>query len=290
MRILVTGGRGKVGSQAAHHLRASGHRVTVTDIGPARYGPQPPGGLPYLRADLTDFGATVGVVAAARPDVVVHTAGIPDPAHDPAATIFTTNVTSTFNVSEAVASLGVRRLVYTSSETAPGFVTALRPVLPDYLPVDEEHPLRPQDAYALSKATGEHICEALVRRSDTTAVSIRPSFVLAPGDYAHTIPALQSRRGSRSFNYWSYVDTEDLAELIRLAAESDTRGHEVVYAAQPDNYMGAPFADLLAESYGADAPPLRALRRPDSSGIDITKAERVFGWAPQRSWRDRIGS
>jgi len=288
MRILVTGGRGKVGSHAALHLRDAGHRVSLTDIGPARYGPQPPGGLPYLRADLTDFGATVGAISAARPDVVVHTAGIPDPAHDPAATIFATNTISTFNVAEAVATLGVGRLVYTSSETAPGFVTAIRPTLPDYLPVDEEHALRPQDAYALSKATGEHICDALVRRSDTTAVSIRPSFVLAPGDYSHTIPALQSRRGSRSFNYWSYVDTEDLAELIRLAAESGTPGHEVIYAAQPDNFMGVALADLLVESYGEQAPPLRAVRRPDASGINIAKAEKLFGWAPTRSWRDRI--
>lgn len=228
MRVLVTGGRGKVGSRAAEHLRESGHRVTVTDISPARYGPQPPGAVPYLRAHLTDYGATVGVVAAARPDVVVHTAGIPDPAHDAAATIFATNALSTFNVAEAVATLGVARLVYTSSETAPGFVTAVRPVLPDYLPVDEEHPLRPHDAYALSKAMGEHSCDALARRCDATVVSIRPSLVLAPGDYAHTIPALQSRRGARSFNYWSYVDTEELAELIRLAAASDTPGHEVV--------------------------------------------------------------
>ncbi len=127
-----------------------------------------------------------------------------------------------------------------------------------------------------------------MRRSDTSAVSIRPSFVLAPGDYGHAIPALQARRGARSFNYWSYIDTGDPAELIRLAAEADTPDHEVVYAAQPDNVMGAPLADLVAESYGDGAPPLRPLRRPDASGIDTAKAERIFGWVPRCSWRDRM--
>ena len=52
MRVLVTGGRGKVGSYAAEAFRAAGHRVTVTDITPATYGPAPPGTFPYLRGDL----------------------------------------------------------------------------------------------------------------------------------------------------------------------------------------------------------------------------------------------
>jgi UDP-glucose 4-epimerase len=288
MRVLVTGGAGKVGSAAALRLRETGHRVTITDIRPAGYGPQQAGTLPYLRADLTDYGATVGVVHHARPDVVVHTAGIPDPAHDPAATVFATNAVSTFNVAEAVATLGVARLVNLSSETAPGYVTAVRPFPAEYLPVDEDHPLRPQDAYALSKAMTEQICDALVRRSDVSVVSIRPSLVLAPGDYAFTIPALQSRRGSPGFNYWSYVDTADLAELVRLAVEAASPGHTVVYAAQPDNYFGVPLATLLEEAYGESAPPLRPLGRPDASGIDSSKAGKVFGWSPAVSWRDRV--
>lgn len=288
MRVLVTGGGGKVGSAVARRLLDGGHRVIVTDIGSAGYGPQRPGTLPYLRADLTDYGAAVGVIHQARPDVVVHTAGIPDPAHDPAATVFAINTVATFNVAEAVATLGVRRLVNFSSETAPGYVTAVRPDAADYLPIDEEHPLRPQDAYALSKAMTEQICDALARRSDVSVVSIRPSLVLAPADYAFAIPALQSRRGSPGFNYWSYVDTADLAELARLTVEGNTGGHEVVYAAQPDNYFGAPLGDLLAEAYGESAPPLRSLGRPDASGIDSSKAARLFGWAPAVSWRERV--
>jgi UDP-glucose 4-epimerase len=288
MRVLVTGGAGKVGSAAAERLREAGQRVTVTDVRSAGYGPQRPGALPYLRADLTDYGAAVGVIHQARPDVVVHAAGIPDPAHDPAATVFATNTVSTFNVAEAVATLGVRRLINLSSETAPGFVTAVRPVAADYLPVDEDHPLRPQEAYALSKAMTEQICDALTRRTDVSVVSVRPSLVLAPADYPHTIPALQSRRGAPGFNYWSYVDTTDLAELIRLASEADTVGHEVVYAAQPDNYFGVPLADLLTEAYGESAPPLRPLSRPDASGISSSKAQKLFGWTPEVSWRDRL--
>jgi nucleoside-diphosphate-sugar epimerase len=221
---------------------------------------------------------------------VVHCAGIPDPSHDPPHVIFANNAVGTFNVAEAVVRSGVARLIYISSETAPGYVTAERPALPDYLPVDEEHPLRPQDGYALSKAVGEHICDALVRRSDATAVSIRPSLVLAGDDYLNIIPALQKRGAVPSFNFWSYVDAEDLADLIGLAAEWDSVGHEVVYGAQPDNFMGAPLQDLINGAYGEDAPSLRPLARPDAGGISIAKAERVLGWKPAHSWRDRLES
>lgn len=285
MRVLVTGSRGKIGSRVVARLAADGHRVIGTDIVMPAYGPP---FEPYLRADLTDYGQAISVVLRVRPDVVVHTAGIPEPSHDPAHVVFATNTQSTFNVAEAVARTRVRRLVYVSSETAPGFVTAERPFLPDYLPVDEDHPLRPQDAYGLSKALGETICDALVRRADATAVSVRPSLVLTPDSYRqlHDRVAADPRAGV--FNQWSYVDVDDLAELIALAAVADTAGHEVVYAAQPDNIAGRPLAELTDQVFGPDAPPLRALERPDAGGISIAKARALFGWKPERSWRDHL--
>jgi UDP-glucose 4-epimerase len=286
--VLVTGGRGKVGRHAAAALAAAGHDVVLTDLAPARYGPQPRGELRYLRADLTNYGATIGTVMQARPEAVVHTAGIPDPSHDAPATVFANNTLANFHIAEAVARTGVRRLVYLSSETVIGYVTAERPVNPDYLPVDEAHPARPQDAYALSKSVGESICDALVRRCDATAVSIRPSLVLAADDYTDFASLVRKRPAVGRFNCWSYVDVEDLADLIRLAVETDTPGHEVVYAAQPDNLVGMPLAELVELGYGADAPELRPVDRPDAAGISSGKAQRLFGWSPARSWRDRV--
>jgi len=286
VRFLVTGARGKIGSRVVAAAQAAGHRVTATDLGVPGYGPPAAGEAPYLRADLTDYGQTVAIVQRVRPDVVVHTAGIPDPAHDAPHVVFATNATATFNVAEAVARTGVPRLVYLSSETVPGFVSAERPFLPDYVPVDEEHPVRPQDGYALSKAVGESICDALVARADVAAVSVRPSFVITAEMYAAVLPVFQATRAPRIPNQWSYVDADDLADLVVLAATADTTGHEVVYAAQPDNLLGLPLADLLREAYGEAAPPLRDLPRPDAGGIAIDRARSLFGWDPRRSWRD----
>jgi UDP-glucose 4-epimerase len=288
VRILVTGARGKVGSRVVTAAQTAGHKVTATDIGAAAYGVPAPGQAPYVRADLTDYGQTIATVQRARPDVVVHTAGIPDPSHDGPHVVFVTNVTATFNIAEAVARTGVRRLVCISSETVPGFVTAERPFVPDYLPVDEEHPVRPQDGYALSKAVGEAICDALVRRADASVVSVRPSLVVTPDTYATVLSWVQGRRPWRMPNQWSYVDADDLADLIVRAAAADTSGHEIVYAAQPDNLLGRPLAELLHEAYGDAAPPLRDLSRADAGGIAIDKARKLFGWDPQRSWRDHM--
>jgi nucleoside-diphosphate-sugar epimerase len=287
LRLLVTGARGKVGRAVADAAVAAGHRVMLTDVAAPAYGPDL--GLPYIRADLTDFGQAVGALARARPQAVVHTAAIPDPVHDPAHVVFATNTTIAFNVAEAVAQLRVPRLVSLSSETVPGFVTPERPFLPDYLPVDEAHLVRPQDAYALSKSVSEHIIDALVRRADVTAVSVRASLVFTPDMYRDFLTALQAAPLPPIPNQWSYVDVRDLADLILAAAAAATAGHEVVYAAQPDNLMGLPLAEMLTQVYGQDAPPLRSLDRPDASGIRIAKARAMFGWSPKRSWRDELG-
>lgn len=284
-RILITGARGRVGAAVVATAMARGHRVFTTDIGAPAYGPG--SWPPYLRANLTDYGEAVAVISQTRPDVVINSAAIPDPLHDPAHVIFRTNALIAFNVAEAVARLDVARLINLSSETATGFVTAVRPFLPDYVPVDEEHPTRPQDAYGFSKRLSEEICDALVARSEATAVSVRPSLVLSEEMYGEIVPALQQMPNPFP-NQWSYVDARDLAELIVLAAESDSPGHEVVYAAQPDNLRGEPLAELLATHYGDQAPSLREIDRPDASGISIAKARRLFGWDPQRSWRDEL--
>ena len=60
---------------------------------------------------------------------------------------------------EAAIAAGVRRFVNFSSETVPGFIFAHRPFEPEYLPVDEEHPIRPQDPYATAKWFGELLME-----------------------------------------------------------------------------------------------------------------------------------
>ncbi|MDT8914942.1 NAD(P)-dependent oxidoreductase [Amycolatopsis sp. PS_44_ISF1] len=285
MKILITGALGKVGRATVTAARRAGHDVVASDQAPPSYGPADPGEAPYVRADLTDHGQTVALVTQVGPDAVVHAAGIPEPFQDTEVTVFDTNVPMLFHVIEAVRSAGVPRLVWTSSETATGYLTGDPVLLPDYLPVDEDHPLRPREGYALSKVLGEHMLDALVRRQDNptsiTAVSIRPSLVTTAEMYDGFIKRTREADVEPSFNQWTFVDADDLGDLMVRAATATTPGHEVVYAAQPDNLMGRPLADLVEQAYGSDAPPIRHLERPDAGAIDIGKARRLFGWEPR---------
>lgn len=284
MRVLVTGARGKVGAAAVARLLAAGHDVTATDLGAAVHERDLPGEAPYLQADLTDAGAVHHLVGGV--DAVVHTAAIPDPIHHAPHVVFANNVLAGFNVVEACVRAGVARLVNLSSETVPGIIFAEAPFLPPYLPIDEETPCRPQDPYGFGKHVIEQWCDAAARRSDLDIVTIRPSWVAHPGNYERNLGPMVREPFEFSPNFWSYTDNDDLAEAIQLAVVQPVTGHEVVYIAQPDNATGRSLADLVEATLPAGEVELRPTGRPDASGIDCAKAQRLLGWEPTRSWRD----
>jgi UDP-glucose 4-epimerase len=265
MKVVVTGSRGKVGRAAVEALVAAGHDVTGVDLVRPVFdaGVVVPGR--YVMADLTDQGAAFAVVAGM--DAVVHVAAIPQPTGNPAHVVLQTNLMSTFHMIEAAVRFGVPRFVNISSESIVGNFFPERPFLPDYAPVDEEHPLHPQDPYALSKAFGEQLMDAAVRRSDIRVISLRPSTVHNDDNYATNLGP-QVRDAS-------------------VLTASDLPGHEVFYIAAADNAGGHDFAAELHRHYG-DAIELRPLERVDSAGISTAKARRLLGWEPKRSWRDHL--
>lgn len=285
MKVLVTGARGKVGRAAVEALLDHGHDVVATDLMRPSFERKGQRDVPYVMADLTDAGDAFAVARGF--DAVVHCAAIPEPTGNPPHVVFQTNIMATFNMIEAAIRFGVKRFVYISSETVPGFFFPERPDRPDYAPVDEEHPIRPQDPYALSKWFGELLMDAAVRRSDIRCISLRPTWVQNEEIYERNLGPQVRDESVLSPNLWSYIDVYDLAEAIVLAAESDLPGHDVFYIASPDNVTGKDFGELLRRHYG-DTIELRPVDRPDSSGISTAKAQRVLGYAPKRSWKDYL--
>jgi UDP-glucose 4-epimerase len=259
--------------------------VVATDVAPSSYERAQPGEPRYVRADLTDAGSAFAVVRDA--DAVVHAAAIPEPTHEPPHVVFHNNLMATFNALEAAVRFGVARFVNISSETVPGFFFPERAFLPDYLPVDEEHPIRPQDPYALSKHFGEQLMDAAVRRSDISCISIRPCWVQWEGNYERNLGPMVRDPSEWSPNAWSYIDAYDLADAIRLAVESDLPRHEVFYIASPDNVPNRPFAEAVRERFG-DQVEIRPLDREDASGISCRKARDLLGYRPSRTWSDYL--
>lgn len=286
MRVMVTGARGKVGRATVAALMEAGHDVRATDLLPPVFERPEEGEPDYFQANLTDAGDAFAAVRGA--EAVVHAAAIPEPTRNPPHTVFQNNLMATFNVLEAAIRFGVSRFVNISSETVPGFFFPERQFLPDYVPVDEEHPIRPQDPYATAKYFGELLMDAATRRSDVRCISIRPSWVQHEGNYERNLGPQVRDASVLSAGFWSYIDVYDLADAIVLAVQSDLPGHEVFYIASPDNVGGRPFEKIVREYYGDAVEIKTPLPREDASGISVAKAQKLLGYSPKRSWRDYL--
>ncbi len=110
-----------------------------------------PGEAAYVQADLTSAGDAFAVVPGH--DTAVPAAAIPKPTRNAPHTVSLAQPGVDDNVLEVVVRLGVTRFVNISPKTVQAS-SSRRPVLPVHVPVDEEHPVAPQDPYALSKHFG----------------------------------------------------------------------------------------------------------------------------------------
>ena len=276
MIIAVTGSSGLLGRSIVEALTAAGHSVRGIDTVPASVA-----GSAHIIADLRDGGEAVLALKGA--EAVVHAAAIPRPTGRTASAVFTTNIEATFAVVEAAVTLGIRRLVYASSFSVLGFPFFEKPVDLRYLPVDEAHPTGPQDAYALSKALGEEIVAAAVRRGALDAVSLRMPWIQLPGTFFKEVgPRRASPESGRDL--WSYIDARDAAAAFLAAVEAKTVGHIPLFLSAADTYSETPTAELIAAAFGK----LKLHRRftAHEAVIDTQAARRLIGFVPRYSWRD----
>lgn len=278
MRVIVTGSSGFLGRHVAAHLTRAGHALTGIDISPP---PPGAGGWQHVSADLSHYAAALELIREA--DAVVHIAAIPRPTGRTAGDVFHTNVAAAFNVVEATRLARIPRLVYASSFSVLGYPFGEPFVPPQSLPVDEASPVRPQDAYGLSKWLGEEIVEAAVRRGGLTAVSLRMPWVQSPETFFAQIgPRRKTAEAVRDL--WGYIDVRDAAESFRLALGWAGPGHLRAYVAAADTYLDEPTAAALARAL-----PQVPLARPlagHAGLIGIEKAKGELGFVPQHSWRD----
>ena len=294
-RIVVTGGSGKLGGWVLKELLDHGHEVLNVDVRPAA---EPR--CRTLIADLTDAGQAYGAIGAftgidelqaslrpSRIDALVHFAAIPRILLVPDGEVFRINTVSTYNVMEAAARLGIRKLVYASSEATYGVVFADGHLDPQYFPVDEEHPTVPMDAYGLSKVVNERTAAAFHARYGGDFYGLRIGDVMAPPDYAR-FPAWSTEPGTRERELWAYVDVRDVAQMVRLCLEADGLGFQVfnTFATESAHVLPTP---ELARRYYAGV-PMRSEIAEHGSLVSNEKARRILGFEPRQLWREQPGA
>ena len=275
MKILVTGGQGKVGRFVVQELVNSANEVVVFDRTP---GPEH-GVVKYLVGEIQDLGQVMEAMHGA--EAVIHLAAIHNPNIATASVTYQTNVVGTFNVHHAAFRLGIKRVVSASSNAIVGWSYGEN-FMPDYLPIDEHHPLRPEDPYGLSKEIGEAIARSYALKGLQT-VSLRPSGVVAPEELEEMKKA--GGRKPSGFQAYSYIDARDLAVAFRLAVERPLPGATVLFVVADDSTIAEP----LCEFYRRTQPDIgdKASMLTGSSGAYANeRAKKALGWKPIYSWRN----
>jgi nucleoside-diphosphate-sugar epimerase len=275
MKILVTGGVGKVGQWVVRELLGAGsYEVTVFDRLP---GPER-GAVKYLVGDVQDLGQVVEAMADA--EAVIHLAAIHNPNIATASVTYQTNVVGTFNVHHAAFRLGIKRVVSASSNAIVGWSYSER-FMPDYLPIDEDHPLRPEDVYGLSKQIGETIAHSYSRKGLET-VMLRPSGVVTPEE----LERIKKDGGRRptGFHAYSYIDARDLAVAFRLAVEQPIPSGTTLFIVADDSTIAEPLCDLYARLMPNMGDKARSLTGNKGS-YSNSRGKNLLGWQPVHSWR-----
>jgi UDP-glucose 4-epimerase len=174
-RIAVTGGAGFVGSRIVSKLLEAGASVVVIDdysTGSPENLPKGVRALEIVEGSVVDLEVIQDALEGA--DIVVHAAArnimlsTRNPRDD-----FAVNIGGTLNVLTAVRSLGLDRIVYTSSCSIYGN--------PRYLPISEEEPVNLLSPYSVSKFAGEGYCHAFYESYGVPAVVVRYSNVFGLG-------------------------------------------------------------------------------------------------------------
>jgi UDP-glucose 4-epimerase len=280
-KILVTGGSGRLGRYVTDIL-SKRCDLTVLDRVPTHLETR------VIEADVTNYNALRD--AFRTQEAIFHLAAIPNPRTAPADVTFQTNVQGTWAVLQAAEDCGVKRVVVASSDAALGLHYNPPGWGPQYLPIDEDHPLRPVDFYSLSKECTESICRAYANRGKLEVLVLRPTHIVFPPEF----PELEARGADvQNYHLWAYIAPEDVAQGFCCALNSPDGGHATCFLTAKDGLNTRPTIELLRERYGA-LPTVRDATyfetNPCASVLDGRRAQDRLGFEPKISWRDLVAA
>ncbi len=192
MRVLITGSEGLIGRVVGTHLQTCGWDVRLIDIAPQTEASD----ASYVACDIMDFDDVRSQMQGC--DAVVHLAALRNPYYGPGEEVFRINTVGTFNVFEAAAKEGIRRVVQASSINAIGCAWNITDFSPHYLPVDEDHPLMTNDPYSFSKQQAEEIGAYFWRRDGISSIALRLPGIY-PADGRNSAQAKERRHNMRQF-------------------------------------------------------------------------------------------
>ncbi|MGA3029765.1 MAG: UDP-glucose 4-epimerase GalE [Candidatus Limnocylindrales bacterium] len=319
MRILVTGGAGYIGSVSVEKFLDAGHEVTVLDDLSTGHRAAVSPGATFEVGTYGDTAAMIALLERHRIEAILHCAAksvVSESMADPAK-YFRENVTGGIALLEAMRTIGLNRIVFSSTAATYG--------MPDRTPIRETDPARPINAYGETKRCVEAAIDWYCRGYCFRSVILR--YFNAAGasklhgeehdPESHLIPvvlaAVEAEREVTIFGddyptpdrtcIRDYIHVEDLAEahLAALMATdpADTRTGPATGPCQPvicNLGSGTGFSNrqivAAAERVVGHAIPVKmAQRRAGDPPVLVASADRaatVLGWKPRQGTIEEI--
>jgi nucleoside-diphosphate-sugar epimerase len=210
MRIAVTGAGGFIGSHLVPRLPEFGHEVVEISRNKGY--------------DLNDWESVKDIPPC---NVLIHLAAktfVPDSFNNPRE-FYQTNTNLTINALELARKWKAKVIYMSSYFYGP----------PQYIPVDENHPLNPHNPYAQTKYMSEELCKAYSRDFDVPVIAFRLFNIYGPGQTgSFLIPeilekikkggkiSLKDPRPKRD-----YIHVADVISAIEAALENSNTGFKV---------------------------------------------------------------
>lgn len=276
MKILITGAAGLIGKEVTKGLVAAGHDVLATDLVKDDLSPA----QKFVVGDLlsADFISQLDF----RCDAIVHLGSIPRPGIASDETVLHNNVIGTYHVFASAVEKNVPLVIYASSLSIYGFAWSSG-TSPDYVPVDEKHPLHHYESYALSKEINERSADMWANRSKTAFVGLRIPHTHTHSTFAEMAKKMREgdeaiiEQGAKIF--WAYLDLRDAVQGILTVINKGAKGSKTYNFAAPDTYAPKPTREMMAEFHPTSK--IASSISGYDSIIDCSQWNADFGYEPQ---------
>jgi len=294
MKILVTGGAGFIGSHVVDALVKQGDEVVIIDNFSTGFEKNLNPAAKLYRLSICDTDIDK-IFELEKPQVVIHlaaqtsvTRSITDPTFDAGV-----NILGSLNIISNCVKTGVHRIVYASSSALYG--------TPEYLPVDEKHPVKSLSPYGISKHTVEHYLFQNQTLHGLSFIVLRYANVYGPrqnprgegGVIAIFAGKMLSREqptiyglGDKSRDY-VYVD--DVVRANIIAVESNETG--IFNIGTGEETTDQKVFELISQGCNYNGVPFYAAERPGEIKriyLDNARAVKILKWNPQTHVKDGI--
>jgi len=295
MKVLVTGGAGFIGSHIVDALIEQGHQVVVVDNLATGFSENINPSARFYEVSICDK-ELADIFEQERPEIVSHQAAQMVVARSVNEPIFDAqeNILGSINVILNSVRFGVKKIIYASSG---GAVYGE----PQYLPVDEKHPINPVSQYGISKHTVEHYLHLYGLQYGLNYVVLRYPNVYGlrqnPDGEAGVVAifASQMLKGEQPTIYSSGDKTRDYTHVSDVVAANllamEQGDNDIYNIGTGVETSDKEMFDTLAKMFGYSGEPRYAPVRPGEIYricLDASKAQRELGWQARLSLKEGL--